>query len=201
MGRRSLIIRKLLSTHILRTISVTLFLIVPCLTWGEQGAHGQNGYKIGIDDVLNIAVWKNETLSRVVPVRPDGKISLPLLNDVQVAGLTPEQLRDVLTDRLAEYETSPEVSVTVVEVRSFKVSVLGEVVRPGRFELRNSTTVLDALALAGGFKDFAATTRIVVLRSGGSSAKRVLFNYKKAIAAGGEAENFFLEPGDIILVP
>jgi polysaccharide export outer membrane protein len=167
----------------------------------QQKVHDQNGYKIGVDDVLNIYVWKNETISRIVPVRPDGKISLPLLNDVQAAGLTPEQLREVLREKLMEYESAPEVAVTVAEVRSFKVSVLGEVLHPGRFELRNSTTVLDALALAGGFKDFAATSRIVVLRSEGNGSKRLPFNYKKAITTGGEAENFFLEPGDIILVP
>jgi polysaccharide biosynthesis/export protein len=168
---------------------------------GQPTDHERDGYKIGPDDVLRISVWKNEEISRTVPVRPDGMISLPLLNDVRAAGLTPVQLRDVLRQKLEEYEPSPEISVTVMEVRSFKVSVLGEVIRPGRFELRSSTTVLDALALAGGFKDFAATSRIVILRPEGKTTKRIPFNYKKAATGGGEAENFFLEPGDIVLVP
>jgi polysaccharide biosynthesis/export protein len=186
---------------VLAATLVVLSLIAASFASAQQKAAEQNGYKIGPDDVLNISVWKNEAISRIVPVRPDGKISLPLLNDVQAAGLTPEQLREVIREKLTEYESAPEVSVTVAEVRSFKISVLGEVLHPGRFELRSSTTVLDALALAGGFKDFAATTRIIILRSEGNGSKRILFNYKKAIAAGGEAENFLLDPGDIILVP
>src|SRR5262245_41534807 len=133
---------------VLAATLVALSLIAANLGSAQQKANEQNGYKIGPDDVLNISVWKNEAISRVVPVRPDGKISLPLLNDVQAAGLTPEQLRQVLCEKLTEYETVPEVAVTVAEVRSFKVSVLGEVVHAGRFELRSSTTVLDALALA-----------------------------------------------------
>ena len=183
------------------TALVLLSLVGAGLASAQQQPQERDEYKIGPDDVLNISVWKNEALSRIIPVRPDGKISLPLLNDVQAAGLTAEQLREVLTEQLSEYESAPEVSVTVMEVRSFKVSVLGEVQRPGRFELRSSTTVLDALALAGGFKDFAATNRIVILRPEGKGTKRIPFNYKKATAAEGETENFFLEPGDIILVP
>jgi polysaccharide biosynthesis/export protein len=183
------------------TALVLLSLVAAGLASAQQQTQERDEYKIGPDDVLNISVWKNEALSRTIPVRPDGKISLPLLNDVQAAGLTAEQLREVLTEKLSEYESAPEVSVTVIEVRGFKVSVLGEVQRPGRFELRSSTTVLDAIALAGGFKDFAATNRIVILRPEGKGTKRIPFNYKKATAAGGETENFFLEPGDIILVP
>src|SRR5213593_908847 len=106
-------------------------------------------YRIGPEDVLYVAVWKNEAMSREVPVRPDGMISLPLLNDVQAAGLTPMQLREVLMRRLAEYIPTPEVSVIVQEVRSSKISILGEVVHPGRYDLKGRTTVLDLLALAG----------------------------------------------------
>ncbi len=156
-------------------------------------------YRIGAEDVLHISVWKNEAMSRTVPVRPDGKISLPLVNDVTAAGLTPLELRDVLTKKLTEYIPNPEVSVIVTEVRSFKVSVIGEVTKPARLELKGATTVLDALALAGGFTQFASRQRIVVLRADGKSMKRVPFNYSKVIAA--EQENFYLEPGDIVLVP
>jgi len=133
-----------------------------------------------------------------VPVRPDGKISLPLLNDVQAAGLTTLELREVLTKKLAEYMPSPEVSVIVTDVRSFKVSVIGEVARPGRYELKSWTTVLDVLALAGGFTQFAARSRIVILQPDGKTMKRIPFNYNKI---AGEQENFYLRNGDIVLVP
>jgi polysaccharide export outer membrane protein len=155
-------------------------------------------YRIGPEDMLHIAVWKNETMSRAVPVRPDGKISLPLLNDVQAAGLTALELREVLTKKLAEYMPSPEVSVIVTDVRSFKVSVIGEVARPGRYELKSWTTVLDVLALAGGFTQFASRSRIVILQPDGKTMKRIPFNYNKI---AGEQENFYLRNGDIVLVP
>jgi len=158
-------------------------------------------YRIGPEDVLQIAVWKNEAMSRTVSVRPDGKISLPLVNDVQVAGRTPMEVRDFLMKRLVEYIPAPEVSVIVVEVRSFKISVIGEIPRPGRYELKSRTTVLDGLALVGGFSQFASRARIVVLRPEGKMMKRIPFNYNKAISEGGEQENFYLGPGDIIVVP
>src|SRR5438046_6249829 len=158
-------------------------------------------YTIGPDDVLDVAVWNNTAISRTVPVRPDGKISLPLLNDVQAAGLTPMQLRDVLTKKLVEYVPAPEVSIIVREVRSFNVSVIGEIRAPGRYELKSRTTVLDVLARAGPFSDFASRARIFVLRPNGAAMKRIPFNYSQVIAADGEAENFFLEPGNIVVVP
>ncbi len=156
-------------------------------------------YRIGPEDILQISVWKNDAMSRTLPVRPDGKISLPLLSDVQAAGLTAIELREILTKKLAEYMPNPEVSVIVSEIRSFKVSVIGEVSRPGRYELRSWTTVLDVLALAGGFTQFAARTKIVILHPEGRTMKRILFNYNKV--AAGEQENFYLRNGDIILVP
>jgi len=156
-------------------------------------------FRIGPEDTLQISVWKNEAMSRTVPVRPDGMVSLPLVNDVEAAGLTPMELRDLLTKKLGEYIPNPEVSVTLTEVRSFKVSVIGEVARPARYELRAATTVLDALAMAGGFTQFASRQRIVVLRGDGKSMRRVPFSYSKVIAS--EQENFYLEPGDIVLVP
>jgi polysaccharide export outer membrane protein len=159
-------------------------------------------YRIGPEDILQVFVWKNDTLSRVVPVRPDGHISLPLLGDVLAAGSTPVQLRDALTQRYAEYMPAPEVSVIVVEVRSFKVSVIGEVLRPGRFDLKSNTSALDAIALAGGFSPFASRTRVVILRPDGKNGMtRIPFNYNRVVASGGEAENLWLKPGDIVLVP
>ncbi len=158
-------------------------------------------YRIGPEDLLGISVWKNEAMSRVVSVRPDGMISLPLLDDVKAAGLTPMQLRDLLAHKLAEYVPSPSVSVIVNEVRSFKVSVIGEVVRPARYELKSRTTVLDVLAMAGGFNQFAARTRIVILRQDGTKRNRINFNYNRVMSGDGDEESLYLRPGDIILVP
>ncbi len=147
---------------------------------GSRPTPEQADYRIGPEDVLDISVWNNLAISRTVPVRPDGKISLPLLNDVQAAGLTPMQLRDVLNKKLAEYIPTHEVSVIVREVHSFKVSVL---------------------AMAEGLGEFAARGRIVILRPDGNTLKRIPFNYNKVVSADGELENFMLQPGDIIVVP
>jgi polysaccharide biosynthesis/export protein len=157
-------------------------------------------YQIGPEDVLDISVWKNPELSRKVPVRPDGKISLPLVNDIQAAGLTPTELRQQLTKRLAEYVPTPEVAVVVQEVQSLKVAVVGAVKTPGRFMLRSPATVLECLALAQGLTEFAARERIVVLRQNGATTQRIPFNYRK-IADGSEQDNFFVKAGDIIVVP
>lgn len=158
-------------------------------------------YLIGPEDVLDISVWKNPELSRKVPVRPDGKLSLPLVNDIQAAGLTPSELRSQLAARLGEFVPSPEVSIIVQEVHSLKVAVVGLVKTPGRFELKSPATVLECLALAQGFTEFAARDRIVVLRQNGSGAtERIPFNYRK-IADSSDQENFFVRPGDIIVVP
>jgi polysaccharide export outer membrane protein len=163
-------------------------------------AAGLEDYKIGPEDVLSISVWKNEPMSRVLPVRPDGMISLPLLDDVMAAGLTPTELRNVLAQKLAEYVPSPAVTVIVNDVKSFKVSVIGEVVKPARYELKSRTSVLDVLALAGGFNQFAARTRIVVLRQEGEKRVRIPFNYNR-VTNGSDEENLYLRPNDIVLVP
>ena len=157
-------------------------------------------YQIGPEDVLDISVWKNPELSRTVPVRPDGKVSLPLLNDFRAAGLTPSDLREQLVARLSEFVPTPEVSVIVREVHSRKVAVVGAVKTAGRYELKSPMTVLEAIALAQGFTDFAARDRIVVLRQNGGTTTRIPFNYRK-IADGMEQENFFVRPGDIVVVP
>jgi len=157
-------------------------------------------YVIGPEDVLDISVWNDTTISRTVPVRPDGMISIPLLNDVRASGLTPLQLRDDLMKKLTEYMPNPEVSVIVREVHSPKVSVVGSVKKPGRFELRSGSTVLDFLALAEGMNEFASPSRIVVLRNEGGVTKRLRFNYNK-VTTGNDQENFLLRPGDIIVVP
>ena len=200
----------MLSRHL---ISLTLVLAVATIAGPASGqqpvkaaldrnqAPELGEYRVGREDVLQISVWKNDAMSRTVPVRPDGKISLPLLNDVQAAGLTPMQLRDMLIKKMVEYVPAPEVSVILLEVRSFKVSVIGEVPRPGRYELKSWTTVLDVLAMVGGFSEFASRSRIVILRPEGKGMKRIPFNYNKAIADAGEQENVYLRPGDVVVVP
>jgi polysaccharide export outer membrane protein len=156
-------------------------------------------YKIGIDDVLDIAVWNNTTVSRTVPVRPDGKITLPLINEVQAAGLTPTQLRAALMAKLVEYMPTPELSVIVREVHSNKISVLGEVRKAGRYEITQRATVLDAVALAGGFNDWARRSKLVIMRHESSGVKRIPVNYNRIVAE--EDENVILQPGDIVVVP
>lgn len=168
---------------------------------GEPRVEGATApFQIGPEDILDISVWKNPELSRTVPVRPDGKVSLPLVNDIQAAGLTPSTLREQVTERLSEFIPSPEVSVMVREVHSRKVAVVGAVKTPGRFELKSPMTVLEVIALAQGFTDFASRDRIVVLRQNGTTTVRVPFNYRK-IAEGVDQDNFYVKPGDVVVVP
>jgi len=155
-------------------------------------------YRIGVEDVLDVAVRSNPDMQRLVPVRPDGKISMPLVNDVKAAGLTPMELREVLNEKFAAYIQHPDVSVVVREIHSLKVSVLGNVRMPGRYEIRGTSTVLDALALAQGFTDFAARRKIAVLRRDGSKQLRLPFDYDAAVKGD---QNMLLKAGDIIVVP
>ena len=163
-------------------------------------AGATDAYRIGAEDLLDISVWNNEAVSRVVPVRPDGRISLPLMPDVMAAGLTSLELREVLRRGLAAYINSPEVSVVVKEVHSFKVSVLGEVKNPGRYELKSRANVLDALALAGGLNDYAARSRIVIMRQTGGKVNKTVFNYAKFLSDPAQASPE-LQPGDVVVVP
>jgi len=157
-------------------------------------------YLIGPEDILDVQVWKNAELSRTVPVRPDGKVSLPLVNDIQAAGLTPTKLREELTTRLSEYVESPEVSVIIREVHSVKVAVVGAVRMPGRYEVKSPATVLELIAQAQGLSEFASGDRITVIRQNpDGTTTRVPFNYRKA--AESERDNFFVRAGDIIFVP
>jgi len=158
-------------------------------------------YLIGPEDVLDITVWKNcPDLCRTVPVRPDGKVSLPLVNDVQASGLTPMDLRQHLRDQLSEYLPSPEVSVIVREVHNFKVAVVGSVKMPGDYEIKSQATVLELVARAQGLTEFANRDKIVVLRQQGNKTERIPFNYRK-VAEGNDQDNFYVRAGDIIVVP
>ena len=183
------------------TLVVTAALGQAAAQTGTPPTPSNANYVIGPEDVLDIAVWSNTEISRTVPVRPDGKISLPLLNDVQAAGLTPMQLREALIQSLASYIASATVSVIVREVHSFKVTVIGEVKAPGRYELKSRSTVLDLLAMAGGLTQYAARGRIVVLRQENGTPHEVPFPFDKVTSKNGSQENFCVQPGDIILVP
>ncbi|HEX3175952.1 MAG TPA: polysaccharide biosynthesis/export family protein [Methylomirabilota bacterium] len=158
-------------------------------------------YVIGPEDVLQITVWKNESLSRQLAVRPDGKISMPLLHDVQAAGLTPMQLQEKLATALGEFMPNPEVSVTVSDVRSYRVSVLGEVQKPGVLQLKSDTSVLEAIALAGGFRDFASPSKIMILRKNGEGTQKIPFNYNRVVKDNRGEGNVMLKSGDVVVVP
>jgi polysaccharide export outer membrane protein len=160
-----------------------------------------NSFVIGNDDVLAINVWKEPDISRSIPVRSDGKISLPLVGEVQAAGLTPMKLEKDIAGKLKNYISEPEVTVIVQQVNSQKFNILGQVARPGSYGIANSTTVLDAIALAGGFRDFAKKKSIYVLRQGGSGESRIPFNYKDVSQGKNMSQNIKLQPGDTIIVP
>lgn len=161
-------------------------------------------YQIGPEDVLEISVWKNADLSKVVNVRPDGKISLPLIGDVQAAGLTPYQLRDAIMKRLKEYQEVAIVSVVVQSVNSYKVFILGEVRAPGVYQLKSRTTVLQAISLAGGFNQFASKNKIVLVRpnSDGSGDEKIHIRFDDLVFSDDEdSKNPTLKSGDTIFVP
>jgi len=158
-------------------------------------------YRIGAQDVLRIDVWKELELTRTVPVRPDGKISLPLLNDVQAAGLTATQLAAVITEGLKKFINAPQVTVTVSEINSRRVYVTGEVAHAGAFPLLPNMTVLQALSSSGGFSQFAKTKNIYVLRTEDGKQVKHPFNYKEVLAGRNQEQNIILLPGDVIVVP
>jgi polysaccharide biosynthesis/export protein len=166
-------------------------------------------YVIGPEDVLELAVWGSPEMTRTVPVRPDGKISLPLLNDIQAAGYTPMQLRDALMKALVTYMPEPSVSVLVREIHSFKVTVIGQVRTPGRYELKDRATVVDVIAMAGGFNEYADRDKVVVLRQEQSALSQIPFAYDKLTSKNppknsspnGVQPNVCVRPGDVVVVP
>jgi len=161
-----------------------------------------NNFVIGNNDVLAVNVWKEPDISRSVPVRSDGKISLPLAGEVQAAGLTPLTLEKDIASKLQSYISEPEVTVIVQQINSQKFNILGMVSRPGSYSLTSSSTVLDAIALAGGFRDFAKQKSIYVLRQNpNGSESRLGFNYKDVIKGKNTAQNVRLQPDDTIVVP
>jgi len=158
-------------------------------------------YVIGPEDMLDINVWKEPDMTRLVPVRPDGKISLPLINDVQAAGLTPQQLATAVTEKLRKFLTGPQVTVIVTAINSQRVFVVGEVLRAGAFPLIPGMTVLQALANAGGFSTFANVKKIYVMRLVNGKHTELPFNYREVLKGDNPDQNIKLEPGDTVVVP
>lgn len=167
-----------------------------------QSAVASDEFVIGAGDVLAINVWKEVEISKVVPVRSDGRISLPLIGEVQSGGLTPKQLEAEITKGLKDYVADPSVTVVVQEIHSKSINVLGMVARPGSYPLIKTMTVVDAIANAGGFRDFAKQKSIYILRQNPDGTQaRLPFNYKEVIKGGNPAQNVKLLPGDNIVVP
>ncbi|MGD0323659.1 MAG: polysaccharide biosynthesis/export family protein [Terriglobia bacterium] len=164
--------------------------------------HVDDDYIIGPSDVLAINVWKDAELSRTVPVRPDGKISFPLIGELQVSGLTALKVQRMVAERLKEYISDPEVAVIVQDVKSRTFAVLGKVAKPGSYELGKPTTVLEAIAIAGGFLDFAKASKVYIIRPRGNGSSDTLhFDYKKVIKGHNPEQNVELKSGDTIIVP
>jgi polysaccharide export outer membrane protein len=160
----------------------------------------QADYVIGADDTLHVSVWKEPDLTATLPVRPDGKISLPLLNDVPASGLTPMQLAASITDRLKKYIADPRVTVVVTAMNSRRIFVTGEVAHPGAMPLLPNMTVLQAISSAG-FTQFANVKRIYLLRTENGRQVKMPFNYKEVVKGNHPEQNIMLRPGDTVVVP
>jgi polysaccharide export outer membrane protein len=161
-----------------------------------------NAYVLGAEDVISVSVWKEPDVTKTVSVRPDGMISLPLVGEVKAGGLTPMELQAQLKRGLAKFIDSPEVTVIVDAAKSHKFNVVGEVVKPGSYDLNSTVTVLDALAVAGGLKDFAKSKQIYILRKNADGTdQRLPFNYKDVIKGKHSEQNLALAPHDTVVVP
>jgi polysaccharide export outer membrane protein len=158
-------------------------------------------FVIGPEDVLSVTVWREKDLSADVTVRPDGKITLPLVNEIQAAGLTPAQLRDQLTTAVSRFVADPSVTVAVKQINSLKVYISGQVGKPGAYPLTSPTTVLQLIVTAGGLHEFADTKNIVIIRRQNGQETTHRFNYKDVLKGRNLAQNIQLVPGDTILVP
>ncbi len=164
-------------------------------------AADSDSYIIGPEDVLYIYVWKEENLSRSVPVRMDGMISIPLVDDIKAAGMTPLQLQEYLLAKLREYVETPDVTVIVQEANSYRVYVQGEVKTPGVFKLRSETSLVQLIIMAGGFTDWANQKKITIIRKEGGKDSRIVVNYKTIVEGDEGAKDVMLKSGDIIIIP
>jgi polysaccharide export outer membrane protein len=173
----------------------------PAKQQAERTPTNETEYKIGPQDLLKVDVWKEDQLTRTVPVRPDGKITLPLLNDITAAGMTPMELAEVIREGLKKFINNPQVTVSVTEINSRRVYVTGEVLRGGAFPLLPNMTVLQALSNSGGFTQFARIKNIYVLRRENGVEVKHPFNYKDAVSGKNAQQNIQLQAGDVIVVP
>jgi polysaccharide biosynthesis/export protein len=165
-------------------------------------ASASKDYKIGIDDVLTVNVWHEAELSRNVTVRPDGKVSLPLVGEIQAAGKTAPQLEAELRAEMAQFVKDPELTVIVAEIRSLRVNIIGQVVHPGTFAITQQMGVLDIIAEAGGLKDFAKKKQIYVLRETSAGIRvRMNYNYRAVLSGKGNAQDILLQANDTVIVP
>jgi polysaccharide biosynthesis/export protein len=187
-------------------IVALLFLELPCSARPQKRADPSPvqvpaDYRIGVSDVVAVSVWKDADLTRSVPVRPDGKISLPLIGDLQAAGKTTGELHDLVVARLKPYVPDPDVTVIVEQINSQKYFVIGQVAHPGSYPLTVATTVVEALAAAGGFADWAKTGNVMVVRhTADSSTERIRFNYKRWLKKKSKEKAPELRNGDVIVV-
>lgn len=165
------------------------------------GSSGQDYYTIGKGDVLEIAVWNEPEVSRKVQVRVDGRISMPLVDDIQAAGMTPMELKDVITRRLADYIEVPVVTIMIHEKAPKSYFVLGEVANPGEFTLADDITVLQALAMAGGFTEWANKRNLLLLRKTDTGEQRIDINYRDIVSGKETSQNLRILPGDTVVVP
>ena len=166
----------------------------------------EEGFRLGPEDVIDVVVWRNPDLTRAdIVIRPDGKISLPLIGDVSADGLTAEELAKQITERYKEYKENPAVSVSVKAVNSYNIYVLGQVAQPGKYPLKAYATVLQAISMAGGFSQFASENSIQVVRrvrkDGRTQEIRIPVQYDSLLSPNGADYNFILRPGDTIVVP
>ncbi len=199
----------LIKKTIILFISIILTVVISAnFSWAQEKvlpkgevAADSDSYIIGAEDVLYIHVWREETLSRSIPVRMDGKISMPLIDEIDATGLTPRQLKGNIAERLKKFIDNPVVSVTVMEANSFKVFVSGQVRTPGVYRLRSETTILQIIPMAGGFTEWANQKKILIVRKENGRENHIKVNYKKIVDGKDSASNYILKSGDTIIVP
>lgn len=192
-------------------VGVTIMLVAACAEVPREALEEVSrplvrDFFLGPEDVVEVTVWRNQDLSRTVVVRPDGMISLPLIGDVQASGQTAAQVSERISKRLSEFKENPSVSVSVKEINSYFIYVVGEVMRPGKYPLKSYATVLQAVSLAGGFTQYGSKNKMVVMRStrnasGDERQVRIPVRYDDLVSGKGEVGNFRLLSGDTIVVP
>jgi polysaccharide biosynthesis/export protein len=199
-------VRALVISGVLLGMAMGCATVVPKEALDEAAKPVSKEFLLGPEDVLEVTVWRNQDLSRTVVVRPDGKISLPLIGDVQASGLNSSQVAAKIAARLTEFKENPNVSVSLKEVNSYFIFVLGEVLKPGKYPLKSYATVLQGVSMAGGFTPFASKNRMQVIRThtnedGRDNQIRIPVPYNELVSGKGEIENFVLKSGDTIVVP